>query len=167
MRTKSSEHQLTRTALLAELHYDPKTGLFRRVVARGNRAAGEVTGWKATRGYVFIGVAGSTFPAHRLAWLYVTGAWPKGVIDHINGCTGDNRWENLRDVSCTTNSENQRQAHRRSASGLLGVTLLKGRPRAAIRVKGKLLHLGTFDTAIEAHHAYLKAKRDLHDGCTI
>lgn len=32
---------------------------------------------------------------------------------------------------------------------------------------GKPIHLGCFDTAEEAHAAYIAAKRVLHGGCTV
>ena len=39
--------------------------------------------------------------------------------------------------------------------------------KARITVKGKEILLGRFDTAEEAHAAYLEAKRVHHPGCTI
>ncbi|WP_428999737.1 HNH endonuclease signature motif containing protein [Stenotrophomonas maltophilia] len=44
---------------------------------------------------------------HRLAWLYMTGQWPSGEIDHINHDRSDNRWHNLRDVSHQANQQNR------------------------------------------------------------
>lgn len=32
---------------------------------------------------------------HRLAWLWMTGAMPRGDIKHRNGKHDDNRWANL------------------------------------------------------------------------
>ena len=166
-RLRSNETLLSHDELLRALRYEPDTGLFYRRESRGCKKAGSPSGWKVTRGYVCVGVGAMQFTAHRLAWLYMTGAWPLGVIDHINGDTSDNRWANLRDVPHAVNCENQRNARRSNASGYLGVTMFKGRPRASIRVKRKLLHLGTFDTVEQAHEAYLAAKRRLHEGCTI
>ncbi len=31
-------------------------------------------------------------------WLLATGAWPKGVVAHVNGDGHDNRWSNLQHV---------------------------------------------------------------------
>lgn len=107
--------------------------------------------------------------AHRLAWLYMTGEWPKSeMVDHENTVRNDNRWSNLRDSTRTVNMENQRQAHKGSQSGLLGVS---PRPNGAwvaqIQVSRKKLWLGEFSTPEQASTAYIEAKRRLHAGCTI
>ena len=110
------------------------------------------------------------FSAHRLAWLYVTGDWPVGVIDHINGDRTDNRFENLRDVTQKTNSENLRGPQKRTASRFLGVHAQRRKSTrflAQIVTDGKLKHLGSFSTPEPAHEAYLAATRRLHEGCTI
>jgi len=44
--------------------------------------------------------------AHRVAFLLMTGAWPNGLVDPINGVRNDNRWCNLRDVSAKENVAN-------------------------------------------------------------
>lgn len=106
--------------------------------------------------------------AHRLAWLYVYGEWPNGDIDHIDGDRLNNRIANLRDVSRRVNLENQRRPKACNKSGFLGVkTFRDQRFQARIQVRGVQLHLGTFDTPHEAHAAYVAAKRNLHQGCTL
>jgi len=124
-------------------------------------------------GYRCIKVLGRLQLAHRLAWLYVHGVWPDHEIDHLNGIRSDNRLGNLRDVSRTTNSENQRRATvGNTSTKLLGATLddsvYRRKPfKAQIKVNGRSRHLGMFATAEEAHQAYVDAKRQLHEGCTI
>jgi hypothetical protein len=108
--------------------------------------------------------------AHRLAWLYVHGVWPTHQIDHINGDHSDNRIANLRDVPPRLNKENLRKAQRNNRVGVLGVrALIGGAPRwtAGICVDGERRYLGTFYSLDEAQAAYLKAKRALHEGCTL
>lgn len=156
--------KLGQELLRKHLIYSPETGHFTR---RIGRKAGGIAGAINNNGYRLIHVAGHFCRAHRLAWLYVHGVWPTGEIDHINGVRDDNRLENLRDVSMVTNQQNRRSALVRNAVGLLGVSKSKNRYTAAIYAEGRDRHLGTFDTPEAAHAAYVDAKRELHDGCTL
>lgn len=168
-------HDLTAQRLREALHYDPDTGVFtwRPLVLsqkRTTRRAGRRAGWQTALGYVYIGIDGAQYGAHRLAWLYQAGAWPEQDVDHINGRRADNRWANLRDVAHRMNVENQRAAPSSNQSTrLLGVTFHKpsGLYLSQIKSKGKKHYLGYFKTPEPAHEAYLAAKRRLHEGCTI
>lgn len=160
---------VTESRLREVVIYDPFTGAFTAKVNRGKLKAGAVLG-SASHGYLMIFVDWRRYSAHRLAWLYMFGVWPNGIIDHINGDRSDNRMANLRCVSQGTNLENQRAARSNNHVGLLGVGRAQSNTRgfrARIRVDGKERHLGAFHTAEEAHRAYLVAKRQLHTGCAI
>ena len=52
-----------------------------------------------------------------MAWLYMAGAWPSGVIDHMNGDPSDNRWSNLRDVTQAENNANRRKVRTDAGEG--------------------------------------------------
>jgi hypothetical protein len=54
-----------------------------------------------------IRIASGFYYASRLAWLYMTGEWPKDQIDHINRIKRDDRWENLREATQSQNSFNR------------------------------------------------------------
>lgn len=160
--------ELTATRLRELFHYGPFTGAFTRLQSRGSAAAGPVRGIVHPQGYLRFNVDGKIYFAHRLAWLYVHGVWPAGHVDHINGDPADNRIINLREVTRSMNQQNQRRARADSSTGFLGVRNYRGgRFKADIWTDGKTKHLGVFDTAEEAHQAYLQAKRELHPGCTI
>lgn len=163
------KNELTRARLKELLHYDRETGMFTWLVNRGSRGrAGAEVGCPTTQGYLRVMVDKKLHYLHRLAWLYETGRWPTEHIDHKNGCVSDNRFVNLRDVSRSTNLQNERKARSNNRCGLLGVETHKdGRYRARIRVGGLRIDLGGYATAIEAHEVYLAAKRNLQQGCTI
>lgn len=133
-----------------------------------NRIKGREAGGLNADGYVNVEVGGKSIGVHRIVWLMHNGQWPVGEIDHRNGVRNDNRIENLRDVAHDTNTQNRRAATSGSKTGLLGVTMHKnGQFRARIRSNGRLRSIGLFDSAEEAHAAYIAAKRKLHAGCTI
>lgn len=109
------------------------------------------------------------YHGHRVAFLYMTGEWPRNEVDHINGCRHDNSWSNLRDVSSRVNKENFRRPRIDNQCGKLGVCFFKPAKRwkAEIQVDKERIHLGYRRTKEEAAELYLEAKRRLHEGCTI
>lgn len=150
--------------LKRELFYNPDTGIFTRLRTHRNVRAGDIAGCD-NGGYLRIRVGSRKYYSHRVAWFYMTGAWPDGEIDHINGDKADNRWSNLRVVDRCTNMQNQWRAHKRNKStGLLGAYVVNGQFIASITANGKQRYLGTFQSAQEAHMAYLQAKQKLHRG---
>lgn len=162
--------KLTQKRLHELCAYDAKTGALTWRASKGAAKAGRpVGGTHRVKGYGEAMIDGVGYQTHRLIWFYVHAAWPKGEIDHINGNRDDNRIANLRDVSTTLNRQNLRAAHRRKKGGLLGAHYNKKSRRwmAAICINYKQIHLGGFDTAEQAHAAYVAAKRKLHPGCTI
>jgi hypothetical protein len=79
-------------------------------------------------------------------------------VDHINGDTLDNRRSNLR---VSTNRQNQwNQKRIRGVVPFKGVTFENGKYRSRIRINGKKLNVGRFDTAQEASYAYNKASKE-------
>lgn len=145
------------------LDYDPATGVFRWRPGPRRRRVGQIAGGVNTRlGYRQICIAGRCLYAHRLAWLHMTGEWPIGELDHINGDREDNRWANLRPATRSENEQNISRARSDSRSGLRGVVARGRRWTAQIELDGKRRHLGTFDTAEEASGAYRAAKQELH-----
>ena len=88
---------ITQEELKELLDYNPETGLFTWNVY--NNIKNKTTAGTFNDGYIQIKIKQKIYQAHRLAWLYVYGEWPKGQIDHINGIRDDNRIENLRDVT--------------------------------------------------------------------
>lgn len=155
---------LTQARVREVLSYDPTTGEFTRLVGR---RAGRKCRCSLGRSLQVMIDGRNYANAHRLAFLYMNGAWPAGQVDHINGVRSDNRWANLRDVDQSTNMQNRQRSQSNSKTGVLGVSPSIGRYRAAIDVDGKFKHLGRFDSVEEAAAAYLAAKRQFHGGNTL
>lgn len=155
--------ELSQAYLKSILHYDPDTGVFTRLLSKNGWKAGEVAGGGDGRGYIVLDINNIAYRAHRLAFLYMEGSFPRAQVDHINGKKDDNRWVNLRDVS---QSENQRNASRRrnNTSGCMGVSMQKatGRWLAYISTNGQRKHLGTF-ADISAAIASRKAAEIAHN----
>jgi len=111
------------------------------------------------KGYRRIKIAGRRYISSVLAWFYVTGKWPSRIVDHEDNDSTNDAWLNLR---LATRRQNRTNSKCRSdnKSGFKGVHSLKsGRFAALLGLKNKNINLGCFDTAQEAHAAYLVAAR--------
>lgn len=143
------------------LTYDPATGIFRWRVSRHGVKAGSIAGYTDAEGRRRMTVDGHHDKASRFAWLYMTGEWPSGMVDHRDRNPGNNRWNNLREAD---QSKNQANAGIRAdnTTGAKGVTYSKGRYVSRIRHQGERITLGTYDTVREASAAYAEAAYALH-----
>lgn len=141
------------------LSYDPDTGLLRwkdrRLDALSKFSAGAID----KHGYTRIRIHGIDYQGHRIAWLLYYGKFPENQIDHINREKSDNRISNLRNTLPQQNCENVFTKER-----LQGAQFHRpsGKWRSSIGHNYKRIHIGYFDTAIEAHEAYLEKKKQLH-----
>lgn len=165
--SKEKQDALSSKRVRQLLSYNKRSGVFYWKVNTNRQKIGARAGMKRNDGGIAITVNRFCYQAGRIAWLYVTGAWPKQYIDHKNGIRDDNRWKNLRDVSHMVNQQNQRQPQRGNTSGFLGVHFHAGKYCANIRVNGKRISLGRFETAKDAAKRYIAAKRKYHQGCMI
>lgn len=146
------------------LSYDEAAGVFRWLLPPSNRVSvGGIAGVITGAGYRYIRIDGYSYLAHRLAWLYVHGEWPKNLIDHINLVRDDNHIANLRQATTAQNGHNSR-LRSTNRSGLKGVSWAssKGRWHARIVANYVTYSLGYFDTKERAHEAYQAAALRLH-----
>ena len=158
---------LTQAELKEVLHYDPESGIFRWRFAKPNGVKPwNVAGAPNSNLYVKIYIKKKMHSAHRLAWLYMTGAWPPEYIDHVDGDVSNNKWSNLRTASAKQNMENLRLS-KRNTSGFRGVIWKKDvkKWRAQVGHRGRALTIGLFATKIEAAEAAAKKRAELftHD----
>ena len=142
--------QLTQAELKDLLSYDPETGIF--TWASGNMFFGRRAGWVEPHGYRRIKLKRKNYYAHRLAHLYMNGAFPENEVDHENQDRSDNKWSNI--SRCVTKQENKRNNSLRSdsTSGICGVTFHKQTKKwsARIKVGSRLKYLGLFATKEDA-----------------
>ena len=146
---------ITQNELKQRLNYDPDTGVFTWLNNHIKKFVGSKAGCpNGPNGYVRITIGLTPYFAHKLAWLYVYGGWPKEQLDHINHDKIDNRIANLREVSNRQNHLNK-PLSKNSSTGFLGVSFHKraNKYEARIKVNGKSLYLGSFTTPEEAYAA--------------
>lgn len=154
--------ELTYTRLKELMHYDPETGIFTWLVDRhANKVKGTKAGSISVHGYNTIHIDGKMYRSSRLAFLYMTGKWPKSMIDHKNRIKNDDRWCNLRTANRSQNRVNTVR-NVNNKSGYKGVYWRKRDLiwEAQIRVDKKLKYLGCFNTPEEASLAYQKASQE-------
>lgn len=148
------------------MHYDPETGVFTARVTRQGVRVGQTLGKLTGKGYISLQIFNKYYRRNRLAWLYVTGGWPNGQVDHRNRIKIDDRFSNLRDATHGQNRINS-AVRKDSRSGFKGVCARKRKDgsvayQASLSVPGGRLFLGTFGTAEEAHIAYRQKAIELH-----
>lgn len=167
---READDRITQSYLKTRLDYCPEDGTFTWKDDPENKRQNWNRKFSGTRagsiksgGYRAIWLFGYPWAEHRLAWLYVFGAWPEGDIDHINGNRSDNRIANLRECSRGENLQNTR-LRKDNTSGYPGVSFSKSKNRwiSRIRVDGKRIWVGTFSDPDSAYNAYLKAKKIHH-----
>lgn len=101
--------ELTQEILRDLLDYNPETGVWtwRNPLPRSKMKPGDLAGRITDGGRRQIRIASGFYYASRLAWLYMTGEWPKEEIDHVNRVRDDDRWINLREATHSQNSFNR------------------------------------------------------------
>jgi hypothetical protein len=148
-------------ALRAVVAYDHSTGQVVWIARSGKKSRiGQPVGSAHSQGYREASILGHRLFVHRVVWALMTGAWPVGLIDHINGDRADNRWSNLRLATPQMNSANMRRRPN-NRSGFKGVVRGRNGEKwlAFIHVSGKTQYLGTHKTPEEAHQTYLEAAK--------
>jgi len=154
---------ITQEKLKQVFNYSEDTGIFtykERLIdnceSEGHRKSwnsqysGKEAGTKTSHGYIVVSAYGERYYAHRLAWLYVYGVWPK-YIDHIDGDGCNNKINNLRSVTQSENIKNTR-IQDKSVSGVIGVTWDKSREKWIVKItsEGRVYNLGRYKDFFEA-----------------
>ena len=97
------------------------------------------------------------FLRSRLVWKMVTGSDPGAAIDHADGNSLNDRFENLIDGGMSWNGRNRRNV--RAKSGHVGAFPTSyGRWMSTIQIHGRTKYIGVYDTPEEASAAYLAVR---------
>jgi hypothetical protein len=147
---------LTQARLKELLHYCQETGVWTVLVTIGSAIQGKVAGSMNQNGYRMIGVEGKRYTAHRLAWFYVHGEWPKLHIDHRDGDRSNCKFSNLRLATHSQNIVNSPVRKDNLSSGSKGISRTKT-GKWHVRIS-----LGTFDSLEDAKATFAAAARKLH-----
>lgn len=159
---KFTRANITQELLKSLFDYDSEAGRLIWKSSNRGRKAGQVAGTlqkckKRGEAYrqITISMHGTEIitAEHRLVFLWHHGFLPK-QLDHINMNKSDNRIENLRPSTPSTNQMNI-TVRKHTKSGLKGVHWDESRKKwmSRIKINGKHIFLGRFETKEDAHEA--------------
>jgi hypothetical protein len=141
------------------LSYNPLTGQWRW--RKDGRLAGAIS-----KGYRLIKIDKRTYRSSRLVWLYMTGQWPSGKVDHKDRVRSNDTWANLRSATSSQNKANSLRSGSPNKTGYQGVWVAKRRRlkpyEAVVRKDGKRVYRKCFASPEEAHAAYVAAKQRIY-----
>ena len=128
----------TKETVSEYISYDSETGTFLRLKTSGSKKVGKKVGCNNGR-YLEISIFGKRIKGHRLAWF----------------------------LTQQQNCHNIKKIPSHNTTGYMGVSYFKAGKKysAHINLNGKKKHLGYFNFALDAHNAYLTAKKKYHPSC--
>lgn len=152
-------NNLTQSELKELLDYNERSGIFTWKKSPSRRIKSGTKAGTLQHGYSIIRINNVGYRAHRLAWLYVYGEFPKDQLDHINHKKNDNSIKNLRECSDAENKRNV-SIQKNNVSGFTGVSWSKHAKKwnVNIYVNRKKKNLGYFS---DLQDAILKRKEAL------
>ena len=154
---------LTQQRLKELLHYDPETGIFTWINSMRGGWNGRQAGSENSDGYLQIVIDGLNQKLHRIAFLYVDGVMPPGIVDHADGDRTNNSYRNLRHADRASNNHNAKMPIT-NVSGIKGVHFSPphGKWKAEINYRKKRFYLGLFEDIKEAESVVRAKREELH-----
>jgi hypothetical protein len=159
----TKEDKLTAAWLRENMSYDPLTGVFAWTKPGMGRTVGRKIGarlWSKGKSYLTMKINGEVYYAHRVAWLYHFGEWPKNFVDHIDEDRTNNSIANLREATAAQNAARRKTTRKIGTSrGVFphGVGFV-----ARIHFAGKRHYLGYFKTKEAAQESYEAKAKEIH-----
>lgn len=153
--TRASDRpRISAERLREALYYDPNSGEFSWKQKTSIRSkVGKTAGLSCKADYQRISIDNRRYKAHHLAWLYMTGEWPNGIVDHKDGQKSNNRWDNLRIATPRENRANS-PVNANNKCGRKGVHKVGRKWRALLQTTDERMHLGYFECLDSAAAAY-------------
>lgn len=133
-------------------------------VNRGRVKIGDHAGYDTEDGYRRIRIDGKKYYVHVLVWIFHYGDIPEGfLVDHKNTIRSCNFIDNLRLATPSQNQHNRLKTTNSSTSQYKGVSWHTeySKWRASIECNNKMMHIGYFDSEIEAHEAYCELAKNI------
>lgn len=127
---------ISQSELIGRLNYDPITGWF--------NSGSKLVGSYRKNGYLSVVINRKSHLLHRLAFLFMTGAFPSNDVDHINGLRDDNRWCNLREATRSQNLKNRTKNISKTLPKNIYQQTNSNKYRVRIKVDGIKIHGGYF-----------------------
>jgi hypothetical protein len=155
----------TRCRLNELFDYDADAGVLRWRLGNRRMKAGSIAGARRSDGYVYVGVDGVRYLAHRLIARMVADLDDDSLVDHRDGAGDNNRSCNLREAPNGQRDNCQNAGlSKANKTGYTGVFWDEARGcfQASIVVNRRKIHLGRHDAIDVAGAAYAAAKRQMH-----
>ena len=159
--------KITQAKIRKLFDYRADGTLIRRINGGKRTFAGDIAGTANPDGRLRIQIDRKVYLNHRLIWLWHHGYLPEHALDHIDRNPGNNRIENLREVSLSCNQRNT-DNRADNISGVKGVCWSKSRQKwhVQIGVSRKVINLGYYTNFLEAVCHRLAAEQYLDwEGC--
>lgn len=129
------------------------------------RFSGKLINYIDKSGKICVRLDKQQYPLHRLIFKMYYGSDPSKFLKHKDNNIINNRISNLYEDDTSATSGKQKIS-KHNTSGLSGATFNQRQKKwiSEITYKSKRYYIGSFDTAEEAHAAYLKASDELKAG---
>ncbi|AJD82898.1 putative endonuclease [Achromobacter phage JWF] len=152
---------ITHAQIREMFDYDPETGVLTRRNSKRPQFEHSNRAQEGGDGYITHYVVNGNYSAHHIIWFWWYGEHFVHGVDHADNDRTNNRISNLRDLSHRANCWNTKTA--RKGSNLIGAALQKnGKFLARIKVVDRQVTIGTFDSELESHEAYMAVKALIH-----